>query len=160
MLAGPALASGEDCDSNGPGQTVLTLARQTNETRAARGRPGLAIDAQLNLAAQHHACDLARRQVISHRDRQGREPLARVRTAGFPACFSAENLAQGTKSPGITVSAWQKSAGHARNQQNPRARSMGFGVARAVDGRLYWVGLYAARCGMERAEGGIRPFRW
>ena len=162
MLATPALASEGGCRS-GLASAVSTLAQQTNATRAARGQAQLRVDPQLNQVAQRHACDLARRQVVSHRDGQGRKPLARVKSAGFRACFSAENIAQGTKSAGGTVKAWQGSAGHARNQQDPRAKSMGFGVAQGADGRLYWVGIYAARCVAREARAAadrVQPFRW
>lgn len=163
MLAAPALASEGGCSSSGLAPMISALGQQTNATRAARGQTQLRVDPQLSQVAQRHACDLARRQVVSHRDSQGRKPLARVKGAGFRACFSAENIAQGTKSAGGTVKAWQGSVGHARNQQDPRAKSMGFGVAEGADGRLYWVGLYAARCAVQEARaaaGKVQPFRW
>ncbi len=164
MLAAPALASEGGCSgSSGLAPAVSALAQQTNATRAARGQAQLRVDAKLSQVAQRHACDLARRQVVSHRDSKGRKPMARVKGAGFRACFSAENVAQGTKSAGGTVKAWQGSAGHARNQQDPRAKSMGFGVAEGADGRLYWVGLYAARCVAQETRAAarrVRPFRW
>lgn len=163
MLATPVLASDGGCDSSQVAPTVSALGQQTNDSRSARGQSRLRLDPQLNQVAQRHACDLARRQAVSHKDRQGRKPLARVKGAGFAACFSAENVAQGTPSAGVTVGAWQKSPGHARNQQDPRARSMGFGVARGADGLLYWVGLYAARCDARTAEAGsgrVQPFHW
>lgn len=142
---------------------VSAMGQKTNETRVARGQAQLHIDPQLSQVAQRHACDLAGRQRLSHQDQQGRKPLARVKRAGFKACFSAENIAQGTRNAGVTVKAWQSSAGHARNQQDPRAKSMGFGVARGADGLLYWVGVYAARCKQQQAKaapGKLQPFSW
>lgn len=90
--------------------------------------------------------------------------MARIKRAGFAACFSAENVAMGTASAAGTVGSWQKSRGHAQNQQDPRANAMGFGVARGADDRLYWVGVYAADCRRKAAAGtqnvGFRPFKW
>lgn len=164
LYSGPALATETGCDMRDISQMINQLGQQTNQLRAARQQHQLRPDERLNRAAQRHACDLARRQVVSHRDAQGLRPRARIERAGFSACFSAENVALGTVSAANTVGSWQKSPGHARNQQDRRARSMGFGVARGADGRLYWVGLYADDCrqraaGQKRATG-FRPFSW
>lgn len=164
LYSGPALATEPGCDTRNISPIIAQLAQQTNRLRAARHQHELQPDNRLNQAAQRHACDLARRKTVSHRDAQGRRPKARIESAGFSACFSAENLALGTISAASTVASWQKSAGHARNQQDARARSMGFGVARGGDGRLYWVGLYADDCrqrtAIQNRAGKLRPFSW
>ena len=140
------LAGARACAPPALPQMVGSLAAETNALRAARGHDALRLDGRLSQAAQRHACDIARRAVVTHRDAAGRRPLARVKRAGFRACFTAENVAMGSPDPGRTVQAWQASTGHARNQHDPRARSMGFGVARDADGRLWWVALYASAC--------------
>ncbi|TRW98198.1 CAP domain-containing protein [Paracoccus sp. M683] len=165
LFGAPAMAAASNCDVKDLGAVVATLGQQTNQTRAARGQQELRIDRRLNAAAQRHACDLARRQAVSHRSGNGARPMGRIRNAGFRACFSAENVAQGTKSADLTVRAWQSSASHARNQHDPRARAMGFGVARDGNGQLYWVGVYATDCRnvagvQEQSNARIRPFSW
>ncbi|MFI0395408.1 CAP domain-containing protein [Paracoccus sp. p1-h21] len=127
-------------------ELAAALGRATNLMRHGIGLHRLDLDDQLNTVAQHHACDLARRQTISHTDRRGRTPLKRLRAMGFPACFSAENIAWGTRQPRPTIDAWQNSPAHRLNQQSRKATRMGFGQARGPDGRLYWVGLYARPC--------------
>lgn len=162
VMSQPGFASGTGCVATGMDHLISALAQQTNQARSASGQAPLSVDMRLNKAAQRHACDLARRQTVSHRDRLGRRSMARVKRAGFRACFSAENVAMGTNNPRYTVGAWQGSPGHARNQQDPRARAMGFGVAKDGNGHLYWVGLYATTCQVMTAQrqSGLRPFAW
>lgn len=159
-----ALASEGACNTGAVAHLVSALGKETNQMRANQGQARLQIDPRLSLAAQRHACDLARRQTVSHRDGMGRRPMSRIKNAGFRACFSAENVAQATATPGATLRAWQSSAGHASNQQDPRAQAMGFGVAKGADGHLYWVGVYAADCQSQMASNrstkGLRPFEW
>lgn len=134
------------CLAQPPEAVVHLLAATTNTLRSRAGRPPLPIDQRLTASAQTYACDLARRQEISHIDRRGRTPMKRVRRAGYRACFSAENLAAGVTSPEAAVAAWQGSPAHSRNQLDQRAAAMGFGVARDAEGRLYWTALYARPC--------------
>lgn len=127
-------------------QLVTDLARATNQVRRHAGQTDMSLDRGLSRAAQRHACDLARRHVVSHTDRAGRSAMKRLRRAGMRVCFSAENIAKGIETPDETVAAWQNSEGHRHNQQSERASRMGFGVARSTEGALYWVGVYAAPC--------------
>lgn len=127
-------------------QLVTSLARATNHMRRSAGQTDMTLDRGLSRAAQQHACDLARRRVVSHHDRAGRSAMKRLRRAGMRVCFSAENIAKGIKTPDEAVEAWQNSDGHRRNQQSGKASRMGFGVARSAAGALYWVGVYAAPC--------------
>lgn len=146
MLLMTAAVANAGCATQADGAVMAQLVRQTNSLRTGQGRGALRLDRRLSRAAQAHACDLARRQVVSHRDRLGRRPMARIRRKGYRACFAAENVAMGTQRAAQTVQAWRDSPGHARNQSDHRARAMGFGVARGANGRLWWVGVYAAGC--------------
>ena len=140
------MAAARGCAPPALPQMIGSLAEATNSLRQSRGRDALRLDRRLSRAAQAHACDIARRAVVTHQDAAGRRPMARVKRAGFRACFAAENVAMGSPDPGLTVQAWQSSKGHATNHQDPRARAMGFGVARDNNGRLWWVGVYASPC--------------
>lgn len=134
-----------ECLRTSPG-IIAALGQATNLVRHTKGRKNLYLDERLSQVAQHHACDLAARNAISHTDAKGRTPMKRLRKTGFPACFSAENVAWGTKHASPTIAAWQQSPSHRVNQESPKATLMGFGQARGADGRLYWVGLYATPC--------------
>lgn len=142
----PAVIAVPGCLSQPPEAVVEVLARTTNKLRSLAGRTALPIDQRLTATAQTYACDLARRQELSHIDRRGRTPMKRVRGAGYRACFSAENLAAGITSPEAAVAAWQGSPAHSQNQLDERAAAMGFGVARDPEGRLYWTAVYARPC--------------
>lgn len=148
------LAAERGCAPPALPQMVGSLAQATNALRMSRGHDALRLDGRLSRAAQRHACDIARRATVTHLDAAGRRPLARVKRSGFRACFTAENVAMGSPDPHQTVQAWQSSRGHARNQHDPRARSIGFGVARDGDGRLWWVGVYASACDKVRRRAG------
>ncbi|MDO5612831.1 MAG: CAP domain-containing protein [Paracoccus sp. (in: a-proteobacteria)] len=141
-----ASATWAGCTPGGAPTLIADLGRATNAMRGQTGTRPLAIEAALSRVAQDHACDLARRSTVSHRDGSGRLPMQRLRRAGLTVCYSAENVAMGTADAAGTVAAWQTSPGHARNQQSARARAMGVGVARGQDGRLLWVALYVAGC--------------
>ncbi|MDO5704469.1 MAG: CAP domain-containing protein [Paracoccus sp. (in: a-proteobacteria)] len=134
---------------------AVDLGRITNAMREQIGSGPLTIEAALSRVAQDHACDLAQRGTVSHRDGAGRKPMQRLRRAGLTVCYSAENVAMGTPDAHKTVAAWQTSVSHARNQQTTRARAMGIGVARGQDGQLWWVALYVAGCD-RMASGGSR----
>ncbi|MDO5620781.1 MAG: CAP domain-containing protein [Paracoccus sp. (in: a-proteobacteria)] len=146
LTALPAHASRQlTCPTPAP-SAVNALVQTTNQMREQAGLPRLTLDQGLNAAAQRHACDLARRNVVSHTDSRGRTPMKRLRAGGYRACFSAENVAWGTDQPLTTVAAWRESPDHRVNQESPLATRMGFGVAHGPGGYLYWVGLYAAPC--------------
>lgn len=141
-----APAAGAGCTPGDGPVLAADLGRATNALCQRTGAAPVGVEHGLNRVAQAHACDLARRGAISHRDAAGRMPMQRLRRAGMTVCYSAENVAAGTPDGAGTVAAWQTSPGHARNQANPRARAMGVGIARGADGRLWWVALYVAGC--------------
>lgn len=142
----PVVSAGA-CELVGNDTLRREMAQATNAMRARSGRPPLHIDPVLTRTAQKHACDIAARQTITHSDARGRLPMKRLKSMGYRACFTAENLAMGMPAANATIVAWQNSPKHAQNHQDVRARAMGFGVARGPKGRLWWVGLYATSCG-------------
>lgn len=149
FLIGTAGAAGATtrCATSGTvTDTTKSLAQATNALRSRHGAEALPLDTRLNRVAQAHACDIARKGKISHTGSNGSMPINRVKRIGYRACFVAENLAMGTMNAGKTVTAWQDLPGHARNQNDKRAKAMGFGFAHDTAGRPFWVGVYAAPC--------------
>ncbi|MFD1883295.1 CAP domain-containing protein [Paracoccus pacificus] len=126
--------------------TREALAR-TNASRRAAGLAPLVEDPRLSRVALRHACAIAEIGRLEHRGPRGLTPMKRVRAAGFNACFTAENLAAGLYDARRAVAAWQASDGHRRNMMDRRARQAGFGFVHGADGRVWWVGIYAAGCG-------------
>jgi uncharacterized protein YkwD len=113
-----------------------------NAVRAQRGLGQLTRSGALERAASAHANDMSRMGYFSHTSPAGGTLVDRVRAAGYPYCFVAENIAQGQQSAAEVMSSWMNSAGHRRNNLSERATE--FGVARAAGN--YWVLVLGARC--------------
>ncbi len=120
-----------------------------NRARAANGLPPLRLDAQIGLAAQRHAEEMARYGYLAHVNRQGQQPWDRLRAAGVRFSYAAENLGRAWAGDGPAQPAIQAmhdlmmaekppDDGHRVNVLSPRAKRVGIGLARA-DGWLYWV---------------------
>lgn len=122
------------------------LAR-VNSIRSADGRPPLAGDSRLDLAAHRHAQDLFAQGYYSHEALDGKSVRDRVVAAGFPGHPSiSENLAKGLFSPYEVIDRWMNSPGHRKNILNNRFTWMGSGVAFGDTGReieVVWVQVFA-----------------
>ncbi|MEM9557422.1 MAG: CAP domain-containing protein [Acidobacteriota bacterium] len=122
--------------------------RRTNAARAELGLGELTSDAALELAAQQHAEDMARRDYFAHQSPEGDDVLERATGAGYRPRLVAENLASGQMSAAEAVDGWLKSPGHRRNLLDRRAEELGVGlvVERADDGSwtVLWVQVFGA----------------
>ncbi|KPQ06583.1 MAG: Cysteine-rich secretory protein family [Rhodobacteraceae bacterium HLUCCA12] len=118
--------------------TAINAARRDTGSRA------LAYSADLQDAAQDHACALARRGRISHRGLFGTGLRTRLWWAGYRAALAVENLAAGQSSANAVVAAWMGSPGHRANLLTPGLRAIGLGLAQDGGGRIYWVMIGAA----------------
>jgi len=98
----------------------------------------------LTRAAQAHACDMARRNKMTHTGAEGSSVGDRVRAQGYQWRFVAENVAFGYATVQDVVSGWNGSPGHRQNMLAGRATEVGIG--RWVNGgRTYWVMVLASR---------------
>jgi hypothetical protein len=121
-------------------QVELAIVEMTNTYRAKKGLSQVAINPQLTNAARAYAQYLARTGKFAH-DADGRQVGERARTAGYPYCLIAENLALNQDSRGFEtrqlalqmVEGWLNSPGHHRNIVAPHSTEIGVGVARASD---------------------------
>ncbi len=120
-----------------------------NGARAAAGLPPLRLDAQIGVAAQGHAEEMARYGYLAHVNRQGQQPWDRLRAAGVQFGYAAENLGRAWAGDGPAQPAIQAmhdtmmaetppNDGHRTNVLSPRLKRVGIGLARA-NGWLYWV---------------------
>ncbi|WP_233253563.1 CAP domain-containing protein [Paracoccus binzhouensis] len=120
-------------------------AQATNATRRARGLPALKPNADLAAAAARHACDMARRGVMSHRGSNTRGPMQRLKKAGYRPSIAAENIAAGPFTQERVLREWVRSSGHLANILIPQVRHYGIGKAVGADGRtVYWAAVYSA----------------
>lgn len=152
ILALCAAISG--CTVSAPSRTApgpaLTAQAQTalgttgrgdlNAIRAAAGLPALTSNPQLEAAARRHAADLARTQVPTHTGSDGSNSHQRIKSAGYDACVSAENISWGHSSRERAIEAWLESPGHYQNLVHRKVRE--YGLAQVG---TYWVMTLAAK---------------
>jgi uncharacterized protein YkwD len=131
---------------------VLLLA---NRARGASRRCGeatlgpaaaLALSATLTRVAADHARELATRQVLAHRGRDGSTAGQRVRAAGYRPTSVGENIAAGPASAEEVMNGWLASPGHCANLMNGSYTELGLAYADAGPGSpgLYWVQVLAS----------------
>lgn len=120
-------------------------AEATSSVRRARGLPPVRANAKLAEAAARHACDMARRGVMSHRGSGTSGPSQRVRAAGYTPRITAENIAAGPFTHAAVHAAWEASTGHLANILIPQISEYGVGRAIGADGKTeYWAAVYSA----------------
>ncbi len=121
---------------------------QVNAQRTAAGLAPLRENAQLSAAAQRHACDQAERGFFSHTGSDGSDVVARVSSAGYSTCLTAENTAWGQRDPATVMAGWMGSPGHRANILRPRVEEIGIGFAPRVEGQRgpQWVQVFARPC--------------
>ena len=145
LLSAVGCASNEtSAISNGPAPTGGTaeVGQLANAERAKAKRTAMTASPSLNRAAQAHAEDMARNGYFSHTGRNGSTPLQRMRSAGYFACYAAENIARGQRDAAAVMQSWMQSDGHRRNLLSSAPREYGVGVA---DGPT-WVMVFAREC--------------
>lgn len=120
-------------------------AAHTSQVRSQRGLAQLRPNARLAEAAARHACDMARRDHMTHVGSKNRRPSHRVRAAGYRQVIVAENIGKGFNSAEQVMRAWVGSGSHLSNILLPQVNDFGIGKAMAADGRtVYWAAVYAA----------------
>lgn len=113
--------------------SIASLLQETNAQRAQNGRSALALNNQLNQAAQAKANDMATRNYWSHTTPDGKQPWQFIADAGYSYSTAGENLAYGFATSADTVAGWMNSSGHRANLLNTDYRDVGFGVANAAN---------------------------
>lgn len=107
--------------------------------------PQLVANDALMQAAQEHASDMAAYNYFSHSSRDGASSWDRIRTTGYSARRTAENIAAGNVSAEEVVNMWLQSSGHRYNLLNCNLHEIGVGVAEnsATTYGRYWVQDFA-----------------
>ena len=118
------------------------LLAQSNQARAAQGVAALQFDAQLSIAARHHAAEMAQLGYVSHESPQPATALPdmRVARAGSAVTVIAENVAAVATQSDVAheaVTGWLASPEHRRALLEPRYSHVGFGVASDGNGQTY-----------------------
>lgn len=112
-----------------------------NAERAANGvSPPLTLCRNLNTAAQGHSNWQAANLTMSHTGSGGSTPSQRVTAAGYTGWNAVgENVAYGQTSVSQVMTAWMNSPGHRANILSTNFSNVGFGMATASNGQLYWT---------------------
>jgi len=118
------------------GDFVTRLLAAHNSPRQQQQRYPLSLHPILSRTAQDWAVKMAAEDHLYHGD-----PFARIYAAGFVGECS-ENIAWGQTIPEECVNDWMADFGHRANVLSTKWAHVGFGVAAARNGRLYWVADY------------------
>ncbi len=113
--------------------SASSLLTATNERRAQDNDRPLALNQQLNAAAQAKADDMAARNYWSHDSPDGKTPWAFINGAGYSYKSAGENLAYGFGDAGQVVAGWMNSPSHRANLLGDQYKDVGFGVAQVAD---------------------------
>lgn len=108
--------------------SVQNLLTDTNQQRTDNGEATLALNAQLDQAAQAKANDMATRDYWSHNTPDGQTPWSFITTAGYSYSMAGENLAYGFTTTADTITGWMNSPEHRANILNTGFKEVGFGV--------------------------------
>lgn len=109
------------------------LLQATNTERTNNGQGTLALNQQLNSAAQAKANDMVARNYWSHNTPDGQEPWVFVNNAGYKYLKAGENLAYGFSDSTATVTGWMNSPSHKANMLDSAFNEVGFGYANSAD---------------------------
>ncbi|MBY6004884.1 CAP domain-containing protein [Salipiger bermudensis] len=112
-----------------------------NEYRAANGLRPLSRSSKLQAAAEAHARDMQRMNLMTHTGSDGGSMTDRLDRAGYRYRAAAENVAQTRQGPENAMRLWINSAGHRRNMLKTNVTQ--YGLARA--GNFYAMVLAAPR---------------
>jgi uncharacterized protein YkwD len=134
---GPSVSGAPSCNapSSPPPGVIGDIYRDVNIDRRAAGLPALSWNRQLYCLATEWSGYMARTGSLVHRDLNTviRSPeYSGYRTLG-------ENILRGpgSMSGAAMEDAWMASAGHRANILSRSFTSIGIGIARAADGRVY-----------------------
>ncbi len=128
-----------DSDVSTEERAVLDL---VNQERAKRELKQLVFSGKLMRAARKHAANMASINELSH-PLDGKDFWQRILDEGYSQGESAENIAQGARTPERVVAMWIDSPGHRENMLHPNYVEFGVGVATAASGDRFWVQVFA-----------------
>jgi hypothetical protein len=119
------------------------LVAVVNSFRATRGLARLVVSDTLTFAAKWMATDMAVYDYFSHTSRDGRAPVQRMASAGYPGpqTYTGENIAGGFASASEVLNGWINSPAHYAVLTNPNYRAIGVGRAYTDSSAYhsYWV---------------------
>lgn len=113
--------------------SIQELLDDTNSQRTSNGVATLAINSELDAAAQAKANDMAARDYWSHNTPDGKTPWTFITAAGYDYQTAGENLAYGFTTAADTITGWMNSPEHRANVLSTSYRDVGFGIINIAD---------------------------
>lgn len=92
-----------------------TLIDLTNKERVEKNLQPLAVNTQLNIAAENKAYDMINYDYFEHFSPDGRSPWSFIKATGYNYTVAGENLAMDFATSEGVVKAWMASEGHRKN---------------------------------------------
>ena len=143
--AAPASTSTAEVIAPRPTYTIQNEIRdRVNYFRRRIGIAPVALQWQLNQAAQTHANDMAKRRYMSHVGSDGSSAGTRISRTGYRWWIWGENVAAGQTTGYQVVVSWYNSAPHRAIMLDRRYIHVGVGRAVASDGTIYWCLVMAS----------------
>ncbi|MFV0294147.1 MAG: CAP domain-containing protein [Paracoccus sp. (in: a-proteobacteria)] len=131
------------CPSTSPTQAESALTA-INILRTQHGLAPLRTSKKLQRAAEKHACEMARRGVMSHAGLTSTGPADRIKRQGYRPLLTAENIAAGKFDLHRVQTEWVRSPKHLANMMIAGLQHYGIGRAIAADGKsVFWAAVYA-----------------
>ncbi len=144
--------SGAGGSKNKPSESMAAyesyMIELINHDRTSNGSPAIQANSALSALARSHAKDMATRDFFNHVNPDGADPQARAASAGIRG-GTFENIAyqagfesgyqQLQASESIMMAEPKNQANHRSNILDPNHATVGVGVARAANGKLYMV---------------------
>jgi uncharacterized protein YkwD len=126
---------------------LVNQARSQRQQCGAKSMPPVkpvTYNADIALAAQGHAQDMADKNYFEHDSLDGRSFADRIQATGYRGYPGGENIASGFPTAQDTLNGWLKSPGHCVNLMDGDFDHMGLGFAARKDPRYsttitYWV---------------------
>jgi uncharacterized protein YkwD len=127
------------------GQVTKLLVELTNEFRRQENLPPLAVNRELDKAAQGFADFMAGSDKYGH-TADDREPAERIAAAGYDYCLIQENIAYLSSTAGFDTreladrlfAGWKKSPDHRRHLLEPLTSEIGVAVAYSTKSTRYY----------------------
>jgi uncharacterized protein YkwD len=154
LTATPAAAAITD-EQRTPQSAQSDLIALINAYRAANGLQTVGSNGSLASAATWMANDMATNNYFSHTSSDGRTPVQRIASTGYPAysVWTGENMAAGYSDAASVIAGWKASPAHNAVLMNANYSAVGIGLVYNANStyKWYWVADFGGTGGAAAA---------